>query len=102
MVDFYPFGDKHVDGNMNKSPCSTPERVPADTSMNIETVTDPKQLINSQLRKIKSEIASVSDVDEESTFSTQVPNQQFYSKLDDALRHLPRELFIDELLRLCN
>lgn len=96
--DFYPFDDRHV---VNTNTCEnvSTDREQANLSMNSDT--DPKKIVNSRLLKIKEEMTSVAD-DDDSAYDTQIPNQQFYMKLDHALRNLPKDLYIDELLSLCH
>ena len=69
--------------------------------------TCPKRLINENLIAIKSElsqsqVASPANALNESFIMSQIPNQEFYLKLDKTLEGLPKDLYIDELILKCN
>ena len=73
--------------------------------------TCPKRLINEKLLAIKEEmsesltaspICTQNFSQKDSTLFSQIPNQEFYLKLDKSLENLPRLLYIDELMLKCN
>ena len=73
--------------------------------------TCPKRLINEKLLAIKEEmsesltaspICTQNFSQNDSILFSQIPNQEFYLKLDKSLENLPRLLYIDELMLKCN
>ena len=73
--------------------------------------TCPKRLINEKLLAIKEEMSESLSASplctqrfppNDSEILSQIPNQEFYLKLDKTLENLPKLLYIDELILKCN
>ena len=73
--------------------------------------TCPKRLINEKLLAIKKEMSESLSASplctqrfhpNDSEILSQIPNQEFYLKLDKTLENLPKLLYIDELISKCN
>lgn len=73
--------------------------------------TCPKQIVNSRLLAIKSEFSQNSDrspssarvnMIDDSVLMSQIPNQEFYLRLDKTLENLPKDLYTDEIMLQCN
>ncbi len=63
---------------------------------------DRRHDVNANLRKIKQEKdANLAQWNDSGDMFSQIPNQDYYLKLDKSLANLPRSLYIDELLSLC-
>ena len=96
-----------VDNDLNRTEYSprSPE------SLIDPSETCPKRLINEKLLAIKEEMSESLSASplctqrfppNDSEILSQIPNQEFYLKLDKTLENLPKLLYIDELILKCN
>ncbi|MES9879515.1 MAG: hypothetical protein ABW185_01380 [Sedimenticola sp.] len=94
--DFYPFGDNVLQGN---SPMRADSLL---SNVSMDPTPDRRHDVNANLRKIKQEKdANLAQWNDSGDMFSQIPNQDYYLKLDKSLANLPRSLYIDELLSLC-